>query len=123
MNKMITLLYATIAILLAGHFGFGTATAAERRVETAAVFAPTSFWYTPLPADVPLHPNSANFVDEFLRQKKACYGNVSINLKSYASPVYIAGADTSTVRVREWDCQKKGFSDPRLAGQWKEVPN
>ena len=89
---------------------------------SATIFAPTWFWYTPLPADVPLHANSANFVAEFVRQKKAYYGTVSINLTAYASPVYVADANTATVRVAEWDCQKKGFSDPKLAEQWEAVP-
>ena len=85
-------------------------------------FAADSFWYTPIPAGAPLHANSANFVAEFLRQKKAYYGTVSINTVSYASPVYVAEKDAPTVRVAEWDCQKKGFSDPNLAKQWAAVP-
>jgi hypothetical protein len=86
------------------------------------VFAATSFWYAPIPADAPQHPNSAHFVADFIRQKKAYYGTVSINLKEYASPVYVAEAKAPTVPVTEWDAQKKGVSDPRLAEQWREVP-
>ncbi|MCX7006585.1 MAG: DUF4124 domain-containing protein, partial [Kiritimatiellaeota bacterium] len=52
------------------------------------VFATNSFWYTAIPVDAPLHTNSANFVAEFLRQKKAYYGTVSINTRAYAAPVY-----------------------------------
>ena len=88
----------------------------------ARVFAESSFWYTPIPADAPLHPNSASFVTEFLRQKKAYYGTVSINTTAYASPVYIADAAAPNVQVTEWDCQHKKFSDPELAKQWKAVP-
>jgi len=73
----------------------------------AMIFAPTSFWYTPIPKDAPLHPNSENFVKEFLRQKKAYYGTVSINLTAYASPIYIAGPNVTAVKVTEWDGQKK----------------
>ena len=86
------------------------------------VFAPDSFWYTPVPADAPLHTNSAAFVAEFLRQKKSYYGTVSINTTAYASPVYVVGPDVPTVRVTEWDCQHKKFTDPRLAKQWEAVP-
>jgi hypothetical protein len=86
------------------------------------IFAPTSFWYQPLPNDAPLHPNSANFVAEFLRQKKAYYGTVSINTRSYASPVYVVGPDVKPVKVTEWDCQKKGFKDKILAEHWQAVP-
>lgn len=87
-----------------------------------AVFASDSFWYTPIPAAAPLHANSANFAAEFVRQKKAYYGTVSINTTAYASPVYIAEADVATVRVAEWDCQKKKFTDAALAKQWSAVP-
>lgn len=122
MNRYIAILPTALAVLLIADFGFGTAAAAEPPANPATVFAPDCFWYTPLPADVSLHPNSANFVAEFVRQKKAYYGTVSINLTSYASPVYVADANATTVRVAEWDCQKKGFSDPKLAEQWKAVP-
>ena len=118
MNKQI----ATLAILLVGHFGLNAAIGAEPPAKSATVFAPTCFWYTPLPAAVPLHPNSANFVAEFVRQKKAYYGSVNINLTAYASPVYVADANSATVRVTKWDCQKNGFSDPNLTEQWKAVP-
>lgn len=91
-------------------------------VITDAVFAPTSFWYTPIPATVPLHSNSANFVKEILRQKAAHYGTVTINTKEYTSPVYIAGSGAPTVKVTQWDCQKKGYSDSSLAEQWAAVP-
>ena len=86
------------------------------------VFAPDSFWYTPIPADAPLHTNSAAFVADFLRQKKAYYGTVSINTTSYASPVYVVGADVPRVRVGKWDAQKNGYKDPRLEAQWAAVP-
>jgi hypothetical protein len=89
---------------------------------TDSVFASDSFWYRPIPADAPLHANSISFVAEFLRQKKAYYGTVSINTKAYASPVYVVGPDVPTVRVTEWNCQKKGNTDPNLTHQWEAVP-
>lgn len=89
---------------------------------TKQVFSPSSFWYQPIPRDVPLHPQSAEFNADFLRQKKAYYGTVNVNTKEYASPVYIVGKDVPTVKVSEWDCQKKGFSAPELIPQWRAVP-
>ncbi len=122
MNRLIAPLPMILVALLAGHVGVTAAAAAEPPADPATIFAPTSFWYTPLPADVPLHPESANCAADFVRQKTAYYGTVSINLTAYASAVYVADANTATVRVTEWDCQKKGFSDPKLAEQWKAVP-
>lgn len=89
---------------------------------TDAVFAADSFWYTPIPRVVPLHPQSAAFVQEFLRQKKSYYGNVNLNTREYASPVYVVGPEVKGTDVTEWNCQNKGFTDPHLARQWKAVP-
>jgi hypothetical protein len=89
---------------------------------TDAIFAPTSFWYQPIPMDAPLHPKSADFTAEFLRQIKAYYGNVTINTGSFASPVYVVPADTPPVAVAFWDCQHKGYADKSLVRQWSEVP-
>ena len=81
---------------------------------TDHVFAPTSFWYAQIPADAPLHTNSANFAAEFCRQIKAYYGCVGINTTSYASPVYVVEAGAPTVRVAVRDCQKMGWIDKKL---------
>lgn len=86
------------------------------------VFASTSFWYKPIPTSVSLHPNSYNYVQEFLRQKKAYYGTVNINTTNYTSPVYYSTSYTSKVNVREWDCQKKGFTDATLKTAFTSVP-
>ena len=88
----------------------------------SAVFSPASFWYQPIPADAPLHPKSSDFMYEFLRQKSAYYGTVNLNTREYASPVYTVGADVKTVKVKEWDCQKKGYSSTELSAQWTAVP-
>lgn len=96
--------------------------AAAQSLPTDAVFAPTSFWYTPIPTNAPLHSNTVNFVKEVLRQKAAYYGTVTINTREYTSPVYTAGAGAPTVKVTQWDCQKKGYTDTSLAEQWQAVP-
>lgn len=106
--------------LVAAH-GLSGGTPAQAPAATR-VFSPGSFWYQEIPRDAPLHPNSANFVAEFLRQKKAYYGTVSINTTAYACPIYVVGPDVKPVEVTEWDAQKKGFKDPRLAAQWSAVP-
>src|ERR1700722_17231833 len=80
----------------------------------AQVFSPESFWYRPLPVDAPIHPNSGQFVREFLRQKRSYYGTVSINTVAWASPVYVVDEATPGVVVRPWDCWKKGYIDRNL---------
>ena len=86
------------------------------------IFSRSSFWYKPLPAVVSLHPNSASFVSEFLRQKDKYYGTVGINTFKYASPVYYAGENVTNIKVTQWNCQNKKSLDSRLAEQWAEVP-
>lgn len=89
---------------------------------TDSIFAPTSFWYTPIPANAPLHPNSAGFQADFLRQKAAYYGTVNINTWAYASPVYTAKADTPTTKVSYSNCQRKVYPETWLEAQWAAVP-
>jgi hypothetical protein len=108
--------------LIALAAGCTPAASAKEAVLTDSVFAPDSFWYSAIPKKVELHADSDAFVGEFLRQKKAFYGNVNINTKSYASPVFVVDADVPTVPVKEWDCQKKKFKDKDLAQQWAAVP-
>lgn len=90
--------------------------------QPARVFAPDSFWYQAIPADAPLHPNSAAFVQDFLRQRKSFYGTISINTVDYASPVYVVDANVPTVRVTESPEHAKGHPNQQLAEQWAAVP-
>jgi hypothetical protein len=89
---------------------------------TDAVFSADSFWYTPIPKDVELHPYTAQYTQEFLRQKKAYYNTVNINTTKWSSPVYVADSSITPVRVNQWDCQKKGYKDSGLLTQWASVP-
>lgn len=102
--------------------GCAVVTGAHADSADNAVFSPSSFWYEPIPKEVVLHPNSDNFVKDFIRQKNAFYGTVSINLTNYASPVYYASTDTPNVKVVQWDCQNKGYLDQSLAEQFSSVP-
>jgi hypothetical protein len=89
---------------------------------TDALFASNSFWYAAIPVDAPLHVNSAGFNADFLRQKQSYYGTVNINTREYASPVYLADANTATTRVAYWNCQNKKFPETALEAQWAAVP-
>jgi hypothetical protein len=86
------------------------------------IFAPGSFWYAPIPADAPLHPNSAAFVRDLVRQIDTYYGHVEINTIKYSSPIYFVGNDVASVRVAYWDCQNQGDKSRLLDQQWSAVP-
>ncbi|HEY5930311.1 MAG TPA: DUF4124 domain-containing protein [Burkholderiales bacterium] len=96
---------------------------ASDALPTDAVFGAHSFWYQPIPEDVPLHANSEGFLADFLRQKKKYTGNVSIAMASWSSPVYTVGTDVPTVRVKQWFCMKE-WQQPNsgLAEQFEAVP-
>ena len=91
-------------------------------VLTDAVFAPSSFWYTPIPLNTTLDSNSANYVKEFLRQKSLYYNNVEVNTYKYASPVYIAESNTPLVNVGFNNCQNKTWTDPTFVKMMTSVP-
>lgn len=95
---------------------------AASQAEVRPHFAPDSFWYKPIPRDTPLDPNSANYVQDFLRQLHAYYGTVGINTTSYSSPVYIAGPGAPLQPVTQWDCHKPSYVDRGLNQQWAAVP-
>jgi len=95
---------------------------AQSQSPVRPVFAADSFWYKPVPRDVPLNPNSANYVSEFLRQLHAYYGVMGVNTTSYSSPVYAAGSDAPVQPVTQWDCHHNGYVDSGLTQQWSAVP-
>ncbi len=128
-GKMLRYSLAAVSLLVAFEGPFGDAYALPSSSSTQIltgpthpVFAPSSFWYAKIPANAPLHPNSAGFLKDFLRQFNTYYGNVAINTSSYSSPIYVVDARVPTVRVKHWDCQNRGFIDQPLQAQWQAVP-
>ncbi|MES1988733.1 MAG: hypothetical protein V4440_12035, partial [Pseudomonadota bacterium] len=91
-------------------------------VLTDSAFAPSSFWYTPIPLNTTLDSNSANYVKEFLRQKSLYYNNVEINTYKFSSPVYIAASNTPLVNVAFNNCQSKTWTDPTFVKMMTSVP-
>jgi hypothetical protein len=69
-------------------------------IVTDNIFAPTSFWYKPIPVDAPLAHNSQVLTDEFNRQRKLAYNGVcNINTKEYCAPIYVVPADQPMIPV------------------------
>ena len=69
--------------------------ASAEALVTDSVFAPTSFWYTPIPVNATLHSNSANYAKEILRQKAKYYNTIAVNTRDYTSPVYTVGSSVA----------------------------
>jgi hypothetical protein len=111
-----------IASLLLSSAAYADCIASLATVQSDKVFAANSFWYTPIPANAPLHANNANFVKEFNRQRTGWYGTVNINTREYTSPVYVVPADQPRIAVGWNDCQKKGFVEKGFLAQVADVP-
>ncbi len=116
-------------------FGGGTITLSSH------LFAPTSFWYQPIPANAPLNANSAAYAQNLASQVQTYYGDVNLNTDTYAAPVYYVQTSgtpyttssdpnatplfqvSGTVDVASSGaCNSSGYVDPALAAQWQGVP-
>lgn len=85
-------------------------------------FSTTGPWNTPLPADVPLAPNSQAIVNNLVQDKQNNSGLWAINTDTYSAPVYTVGPDTP---VQQWtysDCQNMPQLAPVIAGSLAAVP-
>jgi hypothetical protein len=111
-----SLMRFAIAVL----FGLTISPVSAQPFPARPIFAPTSFWYRPIPKDAPLNPKSADYVAEFERQYHSYYNSIGINLDAYSAPVYAVGPRTKTVPVTQWNCQN--YLDPDLPRQWEAVP-
>ena len=121
-SRRIRLIAFVVGLFMMSATALNLNAAPSAPLPTDAVFAPSSFWYTPIPPDVPLHSKSPEMVAEFLWQLKTYYGHVAVNTAAYASPVFTVDRDVPRVRVTQWDCQKKGRLDKGLMTQWADVP-
>lgn len=69
-NKKVLIKAALLGlVILSPTLSLSAAHAADPTLKNR-IFSPKSFWYQPIPATASLHPNSSNYVQEFLRQKK-----------------------------------------------------
>lgn len=115
-----TLLAVTVAVIALASSGTPHVARSGTRQRTGGqpeqLFAPTSVWNTPVPANAPLDPKSAIYVSE-LDQQLARYGPW-FNTTSYSVPVYTVGPDQPTVPVQ---LDPTAYS-PALAQAWRAVP-
>jgi hypothetical protein len=61
-------------------------------------FSPTSFWNTPVPSNVALNPNSADYVNEITNQ--VCYGYATFSTAPTTCPT--ANSNTSALNTSNW---------------------
>ncbi len=85
-------------------------------------FAADSYVHRLLPPDTEKDPRSDIWVRSLLAQIRDHYGTVAVNTEGHTPPLFIAGPDTPTVRVRAERADMPGWSFPPLQAQWLDVP-
>jgi hypothetical protein len=85
-------------------------------------FSAAGPWNTPLPANVPLAPNSQAIVNNLVQDKQNNYGFWGINTDTYSAPIYTVGPDTPRQQWTYSDCQNMPQLAPVIAGSLVSVP-
>jgi hypothetical protein len=85
-------------------------------------FSSAGPWNTPLPADVPLAPNSSAIVANILQDKQNNSGLWAVNTDSYSAPIYDVGPDTPRQQWTYSDCQNMPQLAPVIADSLSSVP-
>ncbi len=84
-------------------------------------FSATGPWNTPLPASVPLAPNSAAVVASIESDMQNNYGTWAVNTDTYSSPIFTASRGTPTQDWTFADCQGTGGGQV-VADSFRNVP-
>jgi hypothetical protein len=84
-------------------------------------FSPTGPWNTPLPADVPLAPNSKAIVRNVVQDVHNNYGFWALNTDTYSSPIFTVGPHTPVQNWTYTNCLKFGHSQT-IASSFAHVP-
>lgn len=85
-------------------------------------FATSSFWYSPIPANAPLDPNSANFAANIAGQLS--HGAAKLNTYDYTGPVYFASPSDPRYNFGQHplDGENDWSLHEGLAAQFQNVP-
>ena len=82
-------------------------------------FAPTSFWYQPIPLNAPFNPNQAAYQANFTSQYNTWPMGVGVNVGGGASTVFTVPANQPTMKVTLKNCgSPTGYIDPTLQAQF-----
>jgi len=85
-------------------------------------FAPTGPWNTPLPAKVPLAPNSAAIVANIQQDQTSHSGIWGLNTDTYSTPIFYVGDDTPVQTWTYSDCLNMPRLAPVIAPSLQDVP-
>ena len=102
---------------LAGQHGDG-----HRPSRPGNGFARTGPWNTPLPADVPLAPNSGALVSYVAQDEADTNGAWGLNTDTYSTPIFYVGKDAPRQNWTYSDCQNLPQLAPVIAPSLRDVP-
>lgn len=95
---------------------------AGRHPRTDNGFAPAGPWNTPLPAGVPLAPDSAAIVASIAQDEQDTNGLFGLNTDTYSTPIFYVGRHTPVQTWTYSDCQDLPLLAPVLAPSLRNVP-
>lgn len=84
-------------------------------------FSPSGPWNKPLPAKVPIAPNSKAIVGNIIKDVKNNIGSWALNTDMYSSPIFTVGPNTPTQNWTYTHCLNQGMSKI-IAPSLKNVP-
>jgi hypothetical protein len=100
----------------------GHARNAHRHTRPVNGFSPTGPWNTPLPANVPLAPNSAAIVANIEQDEQDTNGLWGLNTDTYSTPIFYVGRNTPVQNWTYSDCQNLPQLAKVIAPSLKDVP-
>jgi hypothetical protein len=84
-------------------------------------FSPNGPWNTPLPAKVPLAPNSAAVVHNIVQDVQNNFGFWALNTGTYSSPIFTVGPHTPAQHWTYTNCLHQG-DGKAIASSFAHVP-
>jgi hypothetical protein len=98
------------------------ATDTHQRTRPVNGFSAKGPWNTPLPASVPLAPNSAAIVANIAQDEQDTNGAWSLNTDTYSTPIFYVGRNTAVQNWTYSDCQNMPQLASVIAPSLKNVP-
>lgn len=92
-------------------------------IEPNREFSSTSFVHMELADDAAISTNSADYVNNLVKQIADNFGVANVNITQFTPAIFIVSATQPTVRVRNWDRNDpEGYDFPPLQAKWEDVP-
>jgi hypothetical protein len=85
-------------------------------------FSPASPWNQPLPAEIPLAPNSSAIVANLVQDRNGGFAVWPLMTDTFSAPIYVADADTPTQKWEYDNCTQASGLHPPFGAALASVP-